>query len=263
MARNRESAVLMYHAVPGRDQGPGTYDPTYAVPQSAFVDQLDAFTRARLRCLAVKNLLAEKSDGGASAVCLTFDDGHISNFSVAFPALLEHSATADFFVNPATVGSPGMVTWAHLRQMHERGMSIQSHGHSHRYFSDLASVDLKYELGHSRQVIEDKLGAPVTLLAPPGGRFNAQVLAAAAEIGYEAVCTSVPGYWNHDATRRTIPRLAVRDATSLHTISKWAATDRREIAGQVARYRVGYLAKRLLGNSRYDKLRGRLLSADQ
>ena len=67
---------------------------------------------------------------------MTFDDGLASN-AWAAGQLAERGDTADFFVNPSTVGTAGFLDWPTLRRMADAGMSIQSHGMHHRYLSGL------------------------------------------------------------------------------------------------------------------------------
>ena len=87
---------------------------------------------------------------------LTFDDGHVSNLK-AVDALAQRDFTAEFFVNPATVGTQGHLGWAELREMAAAGMSIQSHGFHHRYLDMLSPQDVMTELVDSRREIEDRL----------------------------------------------------------------------------------------------------------
>src|SRR6516165_12245261 len=48
--------------------------------------------------------------------CLTFDDGCASDYTEAFPALLEFHMRATFFVVPTLVGTTGYVSWTELRE---------------------------------------------------------------------------------------------------------------------------------------------------
>src|SRR5690606_3850876 len=122
----RRAAILMYHAL-SRGHAPPGQDPHYTLDETVFEGQLRQVQRAGGAC-SVRDWLR---DGERRPVLVTFDDGHASNYEVAFPALAGHGMRADFFVNPANVGSPGFATWAQLREMSDAGMSIQSHGYDH------------------------------------------------------------------------------------------------------------------------------------
>src|SRR5215472_4333445 len=92
-----------------------------------------AFLRdMRYRAVSLTQLWsAESSD--ADSVVITFDDGVLSDYEVAFPILSEYGICGHFFVNTSSVGTKGYVTWAQLGEMQRGGMSIQSHAHDHVY----------------------------------------------------------------------------------------------------------------------------------
>jgi len=264
-ATGNRTTVLMYHAiedttVPAVDSPAA--DPHYSVSPLTFSDHLRAIADVGARGVSVLDRLAGTVSGASVAV--TFDDGHASNRQAA-DVLAGSSMTADFFVNPFTIGSAGFLTWAELREMLQLGMSIQSHGMHHRYLSDMSPVDVKQELLESRIEIEQQVGAAVTIFAPPGGRMPPQFALTAAQAGYRAVCSSAVGYWQ-PARRRAvndpaltdaemIPRLAVLNATEVARFRRWISGHRPEMWKLQMRSALLQGAKRAVGNQRYDKLR--------
>ncbi|HJW45982.1 MAG TPA: polysaccharide deacetylase family protein [Lysobacter sp.] len=88
------------------------------------------------------------------------------------------------------------MTWGQLRQMHEAGMEVGSHGVHHRMLAKLPAVTMKAELVDSRQRIGIELGTPARVLSyPVGGHdaFNTDVEAAARAAGYEMACSYIAG----------------------------------------------------------------------
>jgi peptidoglycan/xylan/chitin deacetylase (PgdA/CDA1 family) len=254
-----KTTVLMYHAI-GTQPGIDEADPHYSVSVESFSEHLTRLNGRGLGLRSVRDVI-EDSKSDKRAVAITFDDGHISNFDAAFPALLAAGATADFFVNPSNVGRAHFATWAALREMDQAGMSIQSHVYTHRYLEDLSVEEAREELTRSKAMIEDKLGRPVTLFAPPGGRINATVHRLAREAGYQHVCVSQPGQWRPGL--RTVPRFAVLAATMPETIEAWAEGRAAVLARYIAGYWVRYAAKKALGNALYDRVRERILSHEE
>lgn len=242
-------AILMYHAV---GAGP---DPHYAVHVDEFRAQLDWIAQRNGGRCSVAEVLA---GARPPPVLITFDDGHISNYERAFPLLHERGLRAEFFINTAHVGNPGFVSWAHLREMAAAGMSIQSHGHTHRYFTALTPAELREELHQSRALIGEKLGIPATLLAPPGGRMDAQLPGVARELGYARVLNSQPGLWRRPDVA-VLPRMAVTAAHRGAAFERLAAPDRGRLALARLRYGVLAAAKRALGDGRYERVRANLL----
>lgn len=247
---NRQRAVaLMYHAL-SRGQVPPGQDPHYVLDEARFREQLQWVDAAGGACSARDWL-----DGERRPVLLTFDDGHASNYNLAFPALAEDGMRADFFVNPANVGKPGFATWAQLREMSAAGMSIQSHGYDHVYLTTLEPGALRERLHAARTAIEDRVGAAVTLLAPPGGRMPGGLARVARECGYRYVLSSRPGRVFADTGQTVLPRLAVTASLPSSRLRAWIEGYGPSILREQLRYGSLALAKRLLGDSGYERAR--------
>lgn len=249
-SRVRHAVALMYHAL-SDDEVPRGQDPHYTLGERRF--------RAQLRLIAghggggcARDWLAGRH---AHRVLLTFDDGHASNHRHAFPALAEAGMRADFFVNPANVGKPGYAGWSDLREMSAAGMSIQSHGYDHVYLTGLDPRTLRDRLYAARIAIEDQVGTCVTLLAPPGGRMPSGLAGVARQCGYHHVLSSRPGRIVADRKSRILPRMPVTSSLDERRFGAWIAGNPLAIAREQLRYGTLSLAKRLLGDSRYERVR--------
>lgn len=251
-----EVVILMYHAIGGDDSPPAVADPHYLLPAARFAEQLEALSTTGLPVGCARDGLRERC---ARGVWLTFDDGDVSNHRLAFPMLAARGLRADFFVNPARVGRPGYAGWGELREMAAAGMSIQSHGWDHVYFTALAEPALREDLARSRKTIEDRIGEPVELLAPPGGRCPPRLDRLARECGYRAVLGSRPGTHRADEAANVLPRIAVRPVHDARQVRDWAQRGAAAMRPLVLRHRVFGAAKRLLGDHRYERLRSALL----
>lgn len=248
--------ALMYHAL-HQGEVPAGQDPHYTLPADGFDRQMQRIAAGPGGGSAEACLRG----AGAARVLVTFDDGHASNYTLAFPRLRRHGIAADFFVNPATVGTPGFARWNELREMADAGMSIQSHGYDHVYLTRLEPRRLRETLTAARVEIEQHVGRPVTLLAPPGGRMPPDLPAIARECGYRHVLSSQPGLLpTHPGKGRAIPRMAMTAATGEETFRRWIACDRLAIGRERLRYQGLAMAKRLLGDAGYERLRARALT---
>lgn len=250
LRKPRPAVALMYHALSRGHALPGQ-DPHYTLEEAVFRGQLQQIQRAGGGG-SVRDWLR---DGERRPVLVTFDDGHASNHGLAFPALAEHGMHADFFVNPANVGTPGFATWAQLREMSDAGMSIQSHGYDHSYFTDLAAPVLRERLHAARMRIEDAVGAAVTLLAPPGGRMPPGLVEIARQCGYRHVVSSRPGRMAASRHASILPRLAVTAPLDPRRFNAWVDGRTIPILREQLRYGSLSLAKQLLGDSRYERAR--------
>lgn len=254
---NHTVTVLMYHGV-GDERGVcAGADAHYAVSGRQFAAHLTLAKQAGLRVSSVADLLRDPATA-ARGVAFTFDDGHASNGPAA-ELIARDGGSADFFVNPSQVGAAHYLGWSALRDMAAAGMSIQSHGYNHYYLDDLSPQEVEAQVRDSKKAIEDNVGQPVTLFAPPGGRVAPNLREVAARAGYTAVCSSRVGLWHTADGAWDVPRLAVLHGTSDEQIARWLRQDWWEITNRRTRYAVLTSAKRLLGNQAYERLRGRLL----
>jgi peptidoglycan/xylan/chitin deacetylase (PgdA/CDA1 family) len=131
---------------------------------------------------------------GSSEPCVTFDDGHTSQFVNAVPILEQFGEQAIFFITVGwTSKRAGYMCWNHLRELLARGYEVQSHGWSHALLTQCSLPELERELMRSKNELQDRLGAEVNAISVPGGRWNPQVLGACAAAGYARVFTSDPG----------------------------------------------------------------------
>lgn len=125
---------------------------------------------------------------------VTFDDGHISNYSYALPMLERHHLKGHFFITAGWTGTQcNYMTPQHLRALHRGGHAIGAHGWSHTLLTQCDTAKLHHELNDTRAALEDHISAPVTGISLPGGRSNAVVIRACREAGYTTIWTSAPG----------------------------------------------------------------------
>jgi peptidoglycan/xylan/chitin deacetylase (PgdA/CDA1 family) len=249
-----DALVLMYHAVPTGRSSCAAADPHYSVDRSRFVDQLGLMSRMGLKPTSVREILKRPAGShSAPGVALTFDDGHETNFA-AFEDIVRMGGTADFFVNPGTVGTAGYLSWSQLREMDRLGASIQSHGMHHVGLDDLTAQGLEESLQGSRECIEDELGRAVELFAPPFGRTVPALTDRARHAGYQALCSSRVGYWR-DVQSFEIPRFAVRATTSNASLAAWLQHSPWVLRAAQARAVAVGAGKQVLGRSAFMKLR--------
>jgi peptidoglycan/xylan/chitin deacetylase (PgdA/CDA1 family) len=80
-----------------------------------------------------------------------------------------------------------IMTWDHVRALHEAGMDVASHTRTHRVLQTVPASELEGELSGSRADLEAVLGVPVQAISYPVGRpvgGDALVLRAVQAAGY-------------------------------------------------------------------------------
>lgn len=248
------STIYMYHGIGSGPEIEGA-DPFYAVSKENFVEQIELIGESQ----PVAHQLRE--DNSITHHCITFDDGHLSNYTIAFPELLSRNLFAEFYVNTDFIGTENYMTWENLKEMSDAGMSIQSHGHTHPYFSDLAEDEIREQLETSKKLIEEKVGTEVTVFAPPGGRYNKIVVQEAKKLGYRCIANSVPGVCVKNEAFE-VPRFAILATTPNAAVKHYKRSNSYLVLKQRFKYHSFGLAKKLLGNKAYDKVRSAFLGGE-
>jgi peptidoglycan/xylan/chitin deacetylase (PgdA/CDA1 family) len=173
-------AILGFHKV-GEPPHDG-WETWFYIPEATFVEQLNYLREEGwqvvdyltfLKGLAAPDSLPER------AALLTFDDGYRSMRTVALPWLLRFGYPAVLFVPTDFIGGLNtfdaaepqepLCDWDDLVELERRGISIQSHGTSHRPLSMLSPVDLEEELRRSKAKLEAGLGKRVEVFSYPYG----------------------------------------------------------------------------------------------
>ncbi len=236
--------IFMYHVLTGASE-PAYGGTKYRLPAAAFREHLALIRRHGYQPTLVGRLWAQQDSTDAHpAVGLTFDDGDVSNYTLAYPALVEADAHADFFVNTATVGRPGFLSWPQIAEMQRAGLSFQSHSHDHVVLVGLPAAALERQLRDSKHLLEDRLGVPVDFLAAPYGLLNRSVVRAAREAGYRAVCTSWS--WPARPGATSMGRIAVYQTTSVVDFSRLLHGRSSILVRRIGRALLAHIPKRVL-----------------
>ncbi len=238
--------VLMYHGIAGPETGPiPQAEGKYWIDAHQFAAQLEKILSSGYLVAPLRDLWWVKNyPEGSSPLAITFDDGHATDYTMAYPLLLELGFRADFFINTAFVGSPGYLNWKQIVEMQKAGMSIQSHSHEHVDLSHLSRQALSRQLEHSKKLIEDQTGRPVEFLSAPYGLVNSRVIGQALSEGYRAVCTSRP--WPARMGKAEISRMAIHRQMSCRKFESLLARKIWPYAAASLRQALLYLPKQLL-----------------
>ncbi len=247
-------------------------DEVFGPDQYEFQQQVDWLTK-NSDILSEKDLISvvqgEYQPPGRSAI-ITFDDGYIDNYTLAYPVLKQYHAPAIFFIptksiekrhlgwwdcfayllkttkkkevvfegkrlqpkeqlqeamhfvlhfiDQSTQGvsvvmdrlraacevdfparaeqDKELMTWEHLKEVSSNGISVGAHSHSHKVLSSLDLEQQKYEVKHSKAIIEQRIGKTVRSMSYPVGNyhhFSEDTKKIAADVGYELAFSFLTG----------------------------------------------------------------------
>jgi len=224
--------ILDYHRIAATGR-PVLNGDRFAVHESAFRDQLQFLRDQGFSVVASEDVAAGKLP--AKSAALTFDDGYLSHYDVAFRLLTEFGFLGTFFVNTSSIGSGEFLLWPMVEEMSRAGMRFGSHAHNHVVLTTLSVQRVTEELRVSRQILEQRLSCKVEALAVPYGFCSQRVLDSAWESGYSVVCTSRP--WPAQQGRRVLSRVAVLQETTLKDFRRLVERDSAVYLGSWSRDR--------------------------
>jgi len=190
---------------------------------------------------------------GQGQIALSFDDGHVSDYEMVLPRLQAHHATATFFITPNFIGQAGYLSWYQVKQLHEAGMEIGSHSLSHPYSTTLSADQLLNEMQHSKDLIEQHIGADVKSFAYPYGDYSCQTHQVVRSAGYRYICTSKPGLCRMNS--QIMGRNSIHSNTPIQAIGELLNPSEYRLLRQQFGYAIRYHLKRVLGVNNYIKLK--------
>jgi peptidoglycan/xylan/chitin deacetylase (PgdA/CDA1 family) len=147
------------------------------------------------------------------------------------------------------------------RELGDAGFEIGCHSISHPYLTDLDSDGMEREIAHAKRQLEDIVGRAVNHFSCPGGRWDRRVVAVAKQAGYESVATSQIGLNTPGTNRFCLSRIAVTSDVTLSDFQRMCSG--KGLWSKQLKDRGLQMAKVLIGNSAYNRLRSALLSGGQ
>ena len=189
--------ILAYHRF-----GPVAAD-AMTVTTPAFESHLrqmreGGYTVIPLRRL-VEHLLGQAPPPPERSVVITADDGHRSVYTDMLPLVRRYDAPVTLFVYPSAISRADYaLTWEQLRALANTGLfDVQSHTYWHPHFwrekrgrtpDDYARF-VAFQLTRSRQVLGERLGGRIDMLAWPFGIYDDELVGDAVAAGYVAAVT--------------------------------------------------------------------------
>ena len=185
--------ILMYHVLAGRPAG-ASYPELWLSPAD-FAAQMDWLAAHGYHAVTLRQLFRYWSGGVAlppKPFVASFDDGYLSDFTVALPTLRKHrwAGVLNLIVDSV---KPGDITAWQVRRLIKAGWEIDAHTVTHADLLGLDLARLRYEVSGSRARLRQMFGQPVEFFCYPLGHYDAAVVAAVRAAGYLGATTENPG----------------------------------------------------------------------
>src|SRR3954454_20872427 len=190
--------IIGYHAIQPPVEG-STY-PELFVPQADFVEQMKWLDEHGYEAVTLDQVEDAWYEGGElppQPVVLSFDDGYLSQYVAAFPAL-EHFHWPGV-LNLVAEGADLPDEDVQKMLDADPPWELASHTITHADLTTLDSVELHKELAGSRKELEDRFGVSVDNFCYPAGQYDDTVIAAVKAAGYRGATTEDPGLSSADS----------------------------------------------------------------
>ena len=224
--------ILMYHSISHNLFGMS--HPYYHINTlpSVFSEQMRCLRHAGYRTISLAEAWAGLNAGHdlSKVVVLTFGNGYRDFYTDAMDVLTQCGFTATLFLvtsrirqTPLRVAGADYLTWREVRQLQQAGIQFGSHTVTHPDLRSMKPDQIEYELGRSKEIIEQNLGASVDSFSYPFAfpeedrnfvRFLEDILQ---NVGFDYGVSTILGRASRDSKRFFLPQLPVNtwDDTSL------------------------------------------------
>jgi peptidoglycan/xylan/chitin deacetylase (PgdA/CDA1 family) len=202
-------AILTFHSID--DSGS-----VVSCSPKLFTRLLAVLAERKIPVCSLGTLLKAETKRG---VAITFDDGMRSVRRVALPVLSDFGAAAHVFITtgavgdnrtwprqPADIPSFEMLDWREIEELHNAGIAIESHTHTHPDMRTLSYEQMEDECHTADSTIEKYLGRRPAYFAYPFGYHGKQARQFAAR-HYQGTVTTELRMLGQREDMAAIPRI--------------------------------------------------------
>lgn len=216
--------ILTYHSI--SDNLFGYSHPYYQINTSPgiFVQQMKWLRNAGYHTLNLHDLPALFESGAdlSKRFVITFDGGFRDILTQGWPVMHQCGFSATVFLttdrirnSPLRFEGADYLTWQEVCELHSQGMSFGSQTVSHPDLRSLEPEEIDYELGYSKESIEQRLGVPVRSFSYPFSfpeedkHFTRYLSDALENHGFEIGVSNVIGRASVESHSFFLPRLPI------------------------------------------------------
>jgi peptidoglycan/xylan/chitin deacetylase (PgdA/CDA1 family) len=219
--------ILVYHKFNSTAADSMTVSTRAFESQLSFESQLDAIGKGGYHVIPLRELVDTILSGSQTpprSIVITADDGDESIYTEMAPRLKSHGFPASFFIYPSAISNAKWaMTWPQLIELQNSGsFDIESHTYWHPNFHtekrrlkpEAYKTLVDWQLEHSKEILERKLGKKIDLLSWPFGIYDDWLMDKARHAGYRA------GF--------TIERRSARASDKVFALPRYLMTDAQQ-----------------------------------
>ena len=213
-----KAVILVYHRITSESDNGGL-----CVTPEVFAMQMEYLAK-HYNVLPLSKLVEHLQTGRqipSRSCVVTFDDGTIDNFEIAFPILKKLSIPATFFVIGSRMEDPFYFNSNQADALLANGQAIGAHTQTHPKLTKATDEELLEELEVPFKNLNNAHAIDSPCFAYPYGDFNPQVAEAVMNTGYCCAVTTQPGFVQEDSDLFALPRIQI-DNDSNSSVSLFA-----------------------------------------
>lgn len=210
--------ILLYHRI-----DVSLTDSQYYVPPDKFEEQMKLLRDWGYTTITTELLVKAIAKGANLPVhplLITFDDGHLNNYTTAFPIMQKYGFTGVLYIVGGYMGAPEYMNTAQIKEMAKAGWEVGSHSMSHLDLTSLDPQQQQYEIIESRRFLETELGVPVLTFSYPFGVSDIAIINFTYSAGY--IAGMGIGY-THDQGTSNLFTLQRRDVNGTRDLKSFAS----------------------------------------
>ena len=174
--------IILYHWI-----AVSPINSQYYVPPEKFEEEMKLLHDWGYTTITTQLLIKAISEGAdlpPRPILITFDDGHLNNYTTAFPIMQKYGFTGVLYIIANYMGTDQYMNADEIKEMAAAGWEVGSHTISHMDLTTLDPYGQRHEIVDSRTLLENALGVPILTIAYPFGISDPGVLDYAHFAGY-------------------------------------------------------------------------------
>lgn len=209
--------ILLYHRI---DVSP--YNSRYYVSPDKFEEEMKLLRDWGYETITL-DMLTQAIHEGAELpprpILITFDDGHLNNYTTAFPIMQKYGFTGVLYIVGSYMGADEFMNADQIKEMAAAGWEVGSHGMRHLDLTTLDRAEQQYEIVQSRKFLEERLGIPIRSFAFPFGLYAGDIINMTYLGGYT---TGMSLGYTHNQGTSNLFALQRRDVRGTYDLKQFA-----------------------------------------
>lgn len=228
-----EVPILMYHRVIVSQDNEGVHG-TY-IYKDMFRKHLEYLKENNYEVITFKDLKKiswrNRFNSNKKYIIITFDDGYVDNYELAFPILKEFNFKATIFLmaestyNEWDVKSSNekifpLMTRDMIMEMQNYGIEFGAHTFNHPKLNKISNENIEHQVVDCKKILEEKIDSNIITFAYPYGLLNDYAKKMAEKAGYDFAVATDSGTVCLSDDLFQIRRIAIFPNTNLRSFKR-------------------------------------------